>query len=154
VVCMPFNFNYPTRVAERAAMLDIISRGRLQLGAGRGGTAQEAALCNVDRDRTHEEVREALKIIARAWSNGDAGFSWKGDLLSIQPVPGNPPLTIVPTPVQRPHPPFYLACTKPETVVQAAEYGVGALIFGFGGLDEIKYQRDLYYDRIAKRTGE
>ena len=43
VVCMPFNYNYPTRVCERAAMLDILSNGRLDLGAGRGGTRQEMA---------------------------------------------------------------------------------------------------------------
>src|SRR5437870_11932742 len=48
VVCMPFNYNHPARVAERAAMLDIISNGRLNLGAGRGGTLQEMSLCGVD----------------------------------------------------------------------------------------------------------
>jgi alkanesulfonate monooxygenase SsuD/methylene tetrahydromethanopterin reductase-like flavin-dependent oxidoreductase (luciferase family) len=72
VVCMPFNYNYPTRVAERAAMLDIISNGRLDLGAGRGGTLQEMTLCNVDPERTYPEVEEALKIISHAWLNGTA----------------------------------------------------------------------------------
>ena len=42
-VCMPFNYNFPTRVAERAALLDVLSGGRLNLGAARGGTLQEAA---------------------------------------------------------------------------------------------------------------
>ena len=49
---MPFNYNFPTRVCERAAMLDIMSGGRLDLGAGRGGMPQELALCNVDAART------------------------------------------------------------------------------------------------------
>src|SRR6476660_2302836 len=57
-VCMPFNYNFPTRVAERAAMLDVLSHGRLNLGAARGGTVQEAAMCDVDPARTADEVEE------------------------------------------------------------------------------------------------
>jgi alkanesulfonate monooxygenase SsuD/methylene tetrahydromethanopterin reductase-like flavin-dependent oxidoreductase (luciferase family) len=142
VVCMPFNYNYPTRVCERAAMLDIVSNGRLDLGAGRGGQAQELSLCNVDANRTYAEVEEALKIIGRAWLEDT--FEWQGELLTIKAPPGNPKHSIVPGPVQRPHPPLYLACTRPDTVARAAEYGVGALVFGFGGIDSVREQHDLY----------
>src|ERR1700733_6301364 len=67
VVCMPFQYNHPIRVAERAAMLDILSGGRLDLGAGRGATAQEMSLFGVEADRTPAEVEEALRIIANVW---------------------------------------------------------------------------------------
>ena len=152
VVCMPFNYNYPTRVCERAAMLDILSNGRLDLGAGRGGTRQEMALCNVDSDRTYEEVEEALRIIGRAWVEED--FAWEGKLLTIKPPRPDFPLTILPRPVQMPHPPLFMACTRPDTVTRAAEYGVGALVLGFAGHDSIREQRAMYDDARAERTGE
>jgi alkanesulfonate monooxygenase SsuD/methylene tetrahydromethanopterin reductase-like flavin-dependent oxidoreductase (luciferase family) len=150
VVCMPFNYNYPTRVAERAAMLDIISNGRLDLGAGRGGTLQELSLCNVDPDRTYLEVEEALKIIGHVWLNDT--FEWHGDLLTIKAPEGNPMHSIVPGPIQRPHPPLYLACTRPDTVIRAAEWGVGALVFGYGGIESVRAQRQLYDKTRAERT--
>jgi len=152
VVCMPFNYNFPTRVAERAAMLDIVSNGRVNLGAGRGGTHQEMALCNVDPATTYEQVEEALKIISNIWRKDS--FQWEGKLLTIKAPEGFPPHEVVPRPVQMPHPPLFMACTNPDTVQRAAEYGVGALIFGFGGLESIRAQHALYDRTRATRTGE
>ena len=147
VVCMPFNYNYPTRVAERAAMLDIISDGRLDLGAGRGGTAQEMSLCNVDPERTVAEVREALQIIGQIWLGDE--FVWHGDLLDIEAPAGAPRHIVVPRPVQTPHPPLFLACTHADTVRTAAQYGVGALAFAFAGLDHVRKLRKTYDEAIA-----
>jgi alkanesulfonate monooxygenase SsuD/methylene tetrahydromethanopterin reductase-like flavin-dependent oxidoreductase (luciferase family) len=152
VVCMPFNYNFPTRVAERAAMLDIISNGRLDLGAGRGGTLQEMSLCNVDPERTYAEVEEALKIIGSVWQHDT--FEWHGDLLTIASPEGSEAHTVVPRPVQTPHPPLFLACTRPSTVTRAADYGVGALAFGFAGEKSLRWQRELYDRALAARTGE
>jgi alkanesulfonate monooxygenase SsuD/methylene tetrahydromethanopterin reductase-like flavin-dependent oxidoreductase (luciferase family) len=146
VVCMPFNFNHPARVAERAAMLDVLSGGRLDLGAGRGGTKQETSLCGVDAERTRAEVEEALRIIGRTWQDGE--LEWHGPLLDIEPHP------VLPRPVQTPHPPLYLACTRNDTVTLAAEYGIGALVLGFSGPDEVADMRKLYDETIAARTGE
>jgi alkanesulfonate monooxygenase SsuD/methylene tetrahydromethanopterin reductase-like flavin-dependent oxidoreductase (luciferase family) len=151
-VCMPFNYNFPTRVAERAAMLDIVSKGRLDLGAARGGTVQEMSLCNVDVDRAPAEVEEALRIIGRVWLEDD--FEWHGKLLTIKAPDGSPRHNVVPRPVQRPHPPLFLACTNPATVSRAAEYGVGALVFGFAGPESVRDQRVLYDKTRASRTGK
>ncbi|MGH3521145.1 MAG: LLM class flavin-dependent oxidoreductase [Haloechinothrix sp.] len=148
VVCMPFNFNHPVRVAERAAMLDVLSGGRVDLGAGRGATPQETSMCGVDPDRTYAEVEEALRIIGKAWQDPEGEFDWHGDLLDISPHP------MLPRPVQGPHPPLFMACTKKDTVTLAAEYGIGALVLGFAGIEEVAELRGIYDEGIANRTGK
>ncbi len=146
VVCMPFGYNHPVRVAERAATLDVLSDGRLDLGAGRGATLQEMSLCGVDPERTYAEVEEALRIIGRVWQ--EEVFEWHGELLDIAPH------EVLPRPVQAPHPPLFLACTKPDTVKLAAQYGVGALVLGFAGPEEIGHYHDLYRETMAVRSGD
>ncbi|MEU1427895.1 LLM class flavin-dependent oxidoreductase [Nocardia sp. NPDC005746] len=148
VVCMPFNFNHPVRAAERAAMLDVLSGGRLNLGAGRGATAVETSMCGVDPDRTYQEVEESLRMIAAAWQDPEGEFEYHGELLDIGPH------HLLPRPVQRPHPPLFMACTKKDTLKLAAEYGIGALVLGFAGIEEIAELRRIYDDAIAARTGE
>jgi len=151
-VCMPFNYNYPTRVAERAAMLDIISNGRLDLGAARGATLQEMSLCNVDPERTRDEVGEALRVIGSAWQADT--FEWHSDLLTISAPGSNPPHTILPRPVQSPHPPLYLACSNIASVELAAAYGVGVLALGFAGPASVREQREAYDAARAERSGD
>ncbi|UGT41730.1 LLM class flavin-dependent oxidoreductase [Nocardia yamanashiensis] len=148
VVCMPFNFNHPVRAAERAAMLDVLSGGRLNLGAGRGSTEVETSMCGVDPARTYQEVEESLRMIASAWQDPEAEFEYHGELLDISPH------HLLPRPVQRPHPPLFMACTKKDTLKLAAEYGIGALVLGFAGVAEIAELRRIYDDAIAARTGE
>jgi alkanesulfonate monooxygenase SsuD/methylene tetrahydromethanopterin reductase-like flavin-dependent oxidoreductase (luciferase family) len=151
-VCMPFGYNHPARVAERAAMLDIISDGRLNLGAARGGTAQEMALCGVDPVLTVPQLREALTFIGHCWREDT--IQWDSELLTIQPPPGRPPHTVVPRPVQMPHPPLFLACTNPDTVRRAAQYGVGPMVLGFGGPEVIGDMRRKFDEERAARDPE
>jgi alkanesulfonate monooxygenase SsuD/methylene tetrahydromethanopterin reductase-like flavin-dependent oxidoreductase (luciferase family) len=146
VVCLPFNYNHPIRVAERAAMLDILSGGRLDLGAGRGATLQEMSAFGVDPANTYAELDESLRMLGHMWD--DDLFEWHGDLLDVAPHP------IVPRPVQEPHPPLYLACTKHDTLRLAAEYGIGSLTLGFAGVDDIREMREVYDQARAERTGE
>jgi len=146
VVCMPFGFNTPVRVAERVAMLDILSGGRLDVGAGRGATKQEMSLFGVQPEDTYPEVEEALHILGHCWR--DETFEWHSDRIDFRPHP------ILPRPVQEPHPPFFLACTKNDTVALAAELGVGALVLGFAGPDEVAGMRKIYDEAIKSRSGE
>ena len=145
VVLMPFNYNHPVRVAERAATREGVEHGRLDLGAGRGATLQEMTLCGVDPERTYLEVEESLRMISRMWLEDE--FSWHGEL-DIEPHP------ILPRPAQMPHPPLFMACSKKDTVMLAAEYGVGALVLGFAGVEEVREYHDLYRATIAARGGD
>lgn len=150
VVCMPFQYNHPIRAAERAAMLDVLSNGRLDLGAGRGATLMEMSTMGVDPARTYAEVEEALRMIGSMWRGPDGeDFEWHGELLQV-----SPPRTILPRPVQMPHPPLFLACTKRDTVKLAAEYGIGALVLGFAGPDDVQALRSIYDETIASRDGK
>ena len=145
VVLMPFKFNHPARVAERAAMLDVLSNGRVNLGGGRGATAQEMSLCQVDVDDTYPQVEETFRMISQMWRKDE--FEWHGSI-------DIPPHPILPRPVQNPHPPFFMACSKADTLRLAADYGVGALVLGFAGPDEVAELNRIYVDAIAARTGE
>jgi alkanesulfonate monooxygenase SsuD/methylene tetrahydromethanopterin reductase-like flavin-dependent oxidoreductase (luciferase family) len=145
VVCMPFGYNHPVRVGERVAMLDALSGGRLDVGGGRGATLQEMSLVGVDPADTYPQMEETFRMLGHMWEKDE--FEWHG-LLDIDPHP------ILPRPVQDPHPPFYLACTKRETVELAAELGVGSLVMGFAGPHEVAELRKMYDDAIARRTGD
>ena len=112
-VLMPFGFNHPIRVAERVAMLDVLSGGRLESAAGRGATRQETGMFGVKADDTYAEVEETLRILGQVWR--EERFEWHSDRLDI---PSRP---ITPHPVQMPHPPMFMACTKKDTVALAAE---------------------------------
>jgi len=117
-VLAPFRINHPIRVAERAAFTDVLSGGRLELGLARSGGTEWDAF-GVDPDRSRAELREALTVIPRMWTQDT--FAWKSDLLVI------PERTVLPKPVRVPHPPLWQTCTSPESFRMAGELGVGVL---------------------------
>jgi len=131
---LPFKFNNPIKVAEQAAVLDIMSNGRVDLGTGRSTTAQELDGFSVDYDRTRAEVREALDIIVKAWT--DEILEYNGKLIQV------PPRRVVPKPIQKPHPPMWMACTAPDSYQMAGDRGLGVLSFS------------LNYDGVIKSVGE
>ncbi|MGI5164108.1 LLM class flavin-dependent oxidoreductase [Spirillospora sp. CA-253888] len=145
VVTMPFGFQHPVRVAERAAMLDVLSGGRVDIGAGRGATRQEMSMYGVQPKDTYPQMEEALRIFGKAWE--EEVFEWHG---SIDIGPGR----ILPRPVQDPHPPLFLACSKHDTLRLAGEWGVGALVMGFAGADDVREMRKVYDEAVATRTGD
>ncbi|MCY0942830.1 LLM class flavin-dependent oxidoreductase [Streptomyces antarcticus] len=144
VVTMPFGYQHPVRVAERAAMLDVLSGGRVDVGAGRGATRQEMSMFGVRPQDTRPQTEEALRIFAAAWREPE--FEWHG---SLDIGPG----AILPRPVQEPHPPLFMACSQHESLGLAAELGIGALVMGFSGADDVRAMRTVYDEAIAARDG-
>ncbi len=117
-VLAPFKINHPLRVAERAATLDILSGGRFELGLAKSG-GKEWETFGVDPQAAREEVREAMHMIPRMWTEPE--FEWDTPLLKI------PRREVVPRPLQRPHPRLWQTCGSPESFYMAGEMGVGAL---------------------------
>ncbi len=135
-------FNHPARCAERAAALDIVSNGRLEFGTGRSATWTELGGFRCDPDVTKEMWDEAVRAIPKMWTQET--FFWKGKYFSM------PERAIIPKPLQRPHPPLWVAVSSPETAVQAAERGIGLLGVSIGTPQEYE-QRVKDYRRVVRQ---
>jgi len=141
VVVLPFN--HPVRVAERIGVLDIMSNGRVEFGTGRATTMDELLGFGVRPDETRSRWVEAVAAIPRMWREDP--FTMRGQYWTVEP-----PVSVIPKPIQKPHPPMWVASTNPDTFVLAAERGLGVLCFTLGvELDEVKRRVGLYRDRIA-----
>ena len=140
---LPFKFNNPIKVAEQAAVLDIMSNGRMELGTGRSTTSQELDGFSVDYERTRAEVREALEIIVKAWT--DEILEFDGKLMKI------PPRRVVPKPIQKPHPPMWMACTGPDSYAMAGDRGLGVLSFNFNW-EQVQASMDMHRQAIKTRS--
>ena len=110
VVCVP-QFNHPVRAAERAAVLDIISGGRLDFGTGRSATWTELGGFEADPDETKKTWDEYVRVIPKMWTQ--ERFGWQGRAFSM------PERAVLPKPVQKPHPPMWVAVTSPGTEIDA-----------------------------------
>jgi alkanesulfonate monooxygenase SsuD/methylene tetrahydromethanopterin reductase-like flavin-dependent oxidoreductase (luciferase family) len=143
IVLMPPNYNHPARVAERVATLDLISDGRVDWGTGESSSRIELEGFNIDymqkRDMWAEAVREAAKMMVAEPYPG-----YTGRYFSM------PPRNVVPKPLQKPHPPLWLACSNRDTIRLAARLGMGALTFAFVDPSEAKYWVDEYYNTFKQ----
>jgi alkanesulfonate monooxygenase SsuD/methylene tetrahydromethanopterin reductase-like flavin-dependent oxidoreductase (luciferase family) len=133
VSLLPIPFNHPARVAERIAVLDIMSDGRVECGTGRSITEQELGGFNINPEDSRPMWEEAVAELPKMWTQhiyeGHEGKYFK-----------MPPREVIPKPVQKPHPPLWLACTQPSTWEVAGRKGIGALGFGIsepGVLDHL-----------------
>lgn len=115
-------FHQPVRLAEEAAMLDVLSGGRLEFGMGRGIDFQELRKLGLTYDELRPRFEEGVEIILKAWTQDR--FAHDGEFHSIGEA------SIYPRPLQRPHPPVWVAAESPPTIDWTASRGFGmATIF-------------------------
>ena len=142
IVQLPPGVNHPARVAERVATLDLVSGGRVDFGTGEGSSAGELGGFLVDRTQKHAQWEDALDAITRMFVE-EPFAGWESDFFRM------PPRNVIPKPVQRPHPPLWVACSRRETIHVAARKGIGALAFSFVEPEDAgKWVRE-YYELIA-----
>lgn len=135
------NYNHPARTAEGLATLDIMSNGRVEFGIGEGATRLELGGFNIPAKEKRAMAIEAGEQIA--------------NMMVLDPYPGfegkyfsMPCRNVLPKPVQRPHPPMWMACTNRDTIKVAASLGVGALAFSFLDPEEAHHWSEIYYGII------
>jgi len=118
VTLLPHKFNHPIRVAERVAALDILSDGRVEFGTGRSSQFEQAGF-EIETEHSRDMWQESLEIIPRMWTEDP--FEYQGRFVSI------PSRSIIPKPLQKPHPPIWAAATSPQTWELAGRNGIGIL---------------------------
>lgn len=130
-------FHDPIRLAEEIAFVDILSRGRLRVGIGRGNRPIEFAGYRVPQEENRERFGEILEIMIQAWTQ--ERVSYQGRFFALDGIP------VQPKPYQKPHPLLMLVCVSPETIAFAARRGWPMLnSILFGPLSQIIEKRDLY----------
>jgi flavin-dependent trigonelline monooxygenase, oxygenase component len=111
---------HPIRVAGEAALFDIYSDGRLELGLGRGAFQYEfdRMAGGIDQREGGRYLREMLPVLHGLWQ-GD--IEHHGDIWQF------PRATSVPKPLQAPHPPIWVAARDPETFAWAIAAGANIM---------------------------
>ena len=134
--------SHPIRVVERASTLDIVSNGRLELGLGEGQIRLELEPFDVDLEYKRACFEDAVRALVPMFSDG--ACEYHGEFFDV------PRRNVIPKPVQKPHPPLWVACTKMQTIQQAGIWGMGALGFQFASAEQAQTWVGAYYDAFVR----
>ena len=113
-------FYHPLRIAEEVALLDVLTGGRINWGAGRGFDPREFAIFDVPVDESADRFREAVEIVLAAWRSDKLDF--EGKFHRYEGV------EVLPKPAQQPHPPTWVAASSPGAIDWAAGRGLSILM--------------------------
>lgn len=129
-------FYNPLRLAEEVAMLDVLSGGRINWGAGRGFDPTEFSAFKIPVEESAARFQEAVDIVLAAWTNEK--LTYHGQFWDYEAV------EVLPKPVQQPHPPTWVAATSPDAIKRAASRGHTILMDPHATHEEIREKRALY----------
>ena len=139
VVILPYH--HPVRVAERVAMLDHLSEGRVDFGTGRSAPYELLGM-GIDPRESRDRWDESLNMVPKIWESD--WFSWEGKFWTV------PSRQVLPKPYQKPHPPIWVAALQPSTYDIAAEKGIGVLAFGSSAPQEMEPHVRAYKENVKK----
>ena len=143
ITLLPKNINHALKVACRTAVEDVLSNGRIDLGVGRGNTSLALRAYEVDLDKTRGEWYEGIQVIKKAFTEDP--FMFYGEHYKI------PPRSLVPKPIQNPHPPLFTAATSVASHEIAGELGIGVYSWSsFLGWDPLAASIEAYRSKIAQ----
>lgn len=111
-------YHHPVRVAERVALLDQLTDGRIEVGTGRSNAYEQTGL-GIDPRETRARWEESITMLPKIWQSDE--FSYEGNFWKV------PARRVLPKPFQKPHPRLYLACTQTDSFNVAADKGIGVL---------------------------
>ena len=138
---VPLPYHHPVHVAERAATLDILAGGRLELGIGRGFSPQEYGVFGAAMSDSRSRTAESLAILRQSFLRRPVTFHGEHYHLDA--------LDILPYPVQSPHPPLWTAAVSPDTFTWAAQQQLGMLAGPFKPWMMVKHDIRNYLDSAA-----
>jgi alkanesulfonate monooxygenase SsuD/methylene tetrahydromethanopterin reductase-like flavin-dependent oxidoreductase (luciferase family) len=142
VLLLPMH--HPLRVAEDAAVADLVSGGRFVLGVGQGYVQHEFETFGFDRKKRPSLFEEGVEVIRRAWGEGRTGYEgrrWRFDDLPFEPRPRTPP-------------PIYIGAFADPAIDRAARLADGFLASAGGGAFGRTYQKVHEALRLHGREGE
>jgi alkanesulfonate monooxygenase SsuD/methylene tetrahydromethanopterin reductase-like flavin-dependent oxidoreductase (luciferase family) len=135
-------FYHPLRIAEEVALLDVLTDGRINWGAGRGFDPREFSIFDVPVEESADRFREAVEIVLAAWTNEKLDF--EGRFHRYEGV------EVLPKPRQQPHPPTWVAASSLGAIDWAASRGLSILMDPHSPHGEIGRKLDHYSGQLEK----
>ena len=135
--------NHPARVAEKVACLDLVSNGRVEFGMGEGASITELGPFERSMEEKQAIWEDGVRCVLPMFKDG--GWQYDGPYFKF------PLRNVLPKPLQKPHPPLWVACSQLETIELAGRCGIGALGFQFLSAEMAHAWVHAYYNSFTRR---